>query len=120
MRSLLFVLLLASGHAFGADDVFVGWVSDSSCASARASNGKYTATNPECARRCVKEGKDVVLIDPETKAVYSIENQAALKSQVGNKVQVYARKTGNRALHVEKVTFLEEANPECERPPLKD
>jgi len=119
MRSFL-LLLLVTCNAFASDAVYTGWVSDSGCALARASSGKYTPTNPDCARRCVKEGKSIVLIDPETKTVFSIENPTALQSQVGNKVRVYGRRTGTRVLHVERVVFIEESNPECERPPLKN
>ena len=114
------LLLFVTCFAFASDNVYTGWVSDSGCARARASSGKYTATNPDCARRCVKEGKKVVLIDPDTKTVFSIENPAVLKSQVGNKVRVYGTRTGARLLRVEKVEFLEKTSPECERPALKE
>ena len=119
MRCLL-LLLFVSSNAFAADQVYVGWVSDSGCALARASGGKYTATNPDCARRCVKNGKSIVLISPETKSVFAIENPTILKPEVGNKVRVYARSTGAHQLHIEKVEFIEESHPECERPPLKN
>jgi len=119
MRCLL-LLVLVSANVFAADEVYVGWVSDSGCARARASAGKYTATNPDCARRCVKDGKSIVLISPETKSVFAIENPTILKSDVGNKVRVYARSTGAHQLHIEKVEFLEESHPECERPALKN
>lgn len=118
MKSLL-SLVVFTCSAF-ATDAYVGFVSDSGCAVARASAGKYTATNPDCARRCIKEGKSIVLVSPEEKQVFSIENPAELKSQIGNKVRVYARKAGAHTLHVDKVEFVEETNPECERPPLKN
>ena len=119
MKSLL-VLVLLTSNVFAAEEVYVGFVSDSGCARARASGGKFTATNPDCARECVKQGKSVVLISPENKVVFAIENPELLKSQVGNKVRVYATSAGAHRLHVEKVVFLEESNPECERPPLKN
>jgi len=119
MKSLL-VLVLLTSNLFAAEEVYVGYVSDSGCARARASAGKFTATNPDCARQCVKEGKSVVLISPEKKVVFAIENPELLKSQVGNKVRVYATSTGTHLLRVERVVFLEETNPECERPPLKN
>ena len=119
MRCLL-LLVVVSSNVFAADQMYVGWVSDSGCALARASGGKYTATNPDCARKCVKDGKSIVLISPETKSVFAIENPTILKSEVGNKVRVYARSTGAHQLHIEKVEFIEESHPECERAPLKN
>jgi hypothetical protein len=119
MKSFLLLLLLTS-NVFAAEETYVGWVSDSGCALARASAGKYTATDPECARRCVKEGKRVVLISQEKKSVFTIDNPEALKLQVGNKVRVTASSTGAHLLHISKVVSSEESHPECERPTLKD
>jgi len=119
MKYLWVMIVAASGVALG-QDVYVGYVSDSGCALARASGGRYTPTNPDCARRCIKEGKSIVLISPEKKVVFRIDNPAALRTQIGNKVQVYGASTGTHRLHVEKVVFLEKTNPECERPPLKE
>jgi hypothetical protein len=118
MKSFLVLVLFAS-QAFAAES-YVGFVSDSGCALARASSGKFTATNPDCARRCIKEGKQIVLVVPESKSVFMVDNPEVLKSQVGNKVQVSAISTGAHMLHVNQVTFLEESNPECERPKLKE
>jgi hypothetical protein len=115
----LFLLLLFVSNVFAAEEMYVGWVSDSGCALARASAGKYTATNPDCARRCVKAGKHIVIISPDVKSVIAIENPEVLKSQVGNKVRVSGRFTRAHLLHVNNVVFIEESHPECERPPLK-
>ena len=119
MRYFLVLLLLAV-KVFAADETYVGWVSDSGCALARASAGKYTATDPDCARRCVREGKHVVLISQEKKAVFAIDNPEVLKAEVGNKVSVVASPAGAHLLHVTKVVSSEKSNPECERPTLKD
>ncbi len=116
----LMVLVLCTSNLFAAQEVYVGFVSDSGCARARASGGKFTPTNPDCARKCVKEGKSIVLVSPEKKLVFDIDNPELLRSQVGNKVRVYARAAGAQLLHVDKVVFLEKTNPECERPPLKN
>lgn len=115
------VLLALAGPVLGFSQTkLVGYVSDSSCALARATAGKYTATNPDCAKECVKEGRSIVLVSPEQKVVFRIENPASLKSQIGNKVELYGEATGPNRFHVDRVVFLEESNPECERPPLKN
>ena len=119
-NKLLLLLAVFAPSAFAADQTYVGWVSDSGCALARASAGAHTATNPDCARRCVKEGKKVVLISQERKAVFMIENPEVLRSEVGNKVSVSASAAGNNSLHINKVMSSEKSNPECERPRLKE
>lgn len=119
MKSLLLLVLL-TGTAFAADQTYVGWVSDSGCARVRASAGAFTATNPDCARQCVREGKKIVLISPEMKSVFAIDNPEILQAQVGNKVSVSASSAGRHSLHINKVISSEESNPECERPKLKE
>ena len=119
MKSI-FLLLLLTATVFAAEETYVGWVSDSGCALARASAGKYTATDPDCARRCVKEGKHIVLISQEKKMVFTIDNPEVLKSQVGDKVSVVASPAGAHLLHVNKLVSSEKSNPECERPTLKN
>ena len=119
MKWPLLIVLLVPGM-FAVDETYVGWVSDSQCALGRAEGGKFTATNPDCARRCVKEGKRIVLISAERKTVFAIQNPEALKSEVGNKVSVLASSSGKNVLHVDKVTSSEKSNPECERPRLKE
>jgi hypothetical protein len=119
MKSFLLLLLLIP-NVFAADDTYVGWVSDSGCARARASSGRFSATNPDCARRCVKEGKDIVLISQERKTVFSIQNPEMLKDQVGNKVGLSATSVGPHSIRVNKITFTEKSDPQCERPRLKD
>jgi len=117
---LLLLIALLAPVAFAADETYVGWVSDSGCALARASSGTYTATNPDCARRCVKEGKKIVLISQERKTVFMIENAEALRSEVGNRVSISATSARKNSLHVNKLLASEKSNPECGRPTLKE
>jgi hypothetical protein len=119
MKWFLLITLVASA-AFAADETYIGWVSDSQCAFGRSSVGTFTATNPDCARRCIKEGKQIVLISAAHKTVFAIQNPEALKAEVGNKVSVLASSAGKNLLHVSKVTSSEQSNPECERPRLKE
>jgi hypothetical protein len=119
MKSLLLLVFLAT-TALAADQTYVGWVSDSGCARARASGGTFTATNPDCARQCVKQGKSIVLISQEKKTVFSIDNPEILQPHVGNKVTVSASSAAQHSLHISRVISSEVSNPECERPKLKE
>ena len=117
MKLAITILLLAA-TAFAADNYTV-WVSDQQCAMSRAKNGTFTGTNPDCARKCVKEGKPVVLVSEELKKVFLVDNPETLKDQVGNKVQITATSAKSGSLHVDKVLFVEEGHAACERKPLK-
>jgi len=82
---LLFVIVgivLAPGQTMaGGKSVVRGWLSDESCAGGRASSGTYSSTNPDCAKKCVHQGKKIVLVDPEHKRLLTIANQDAARSQ---------------------------------------
>jgi hypothetical protein len=119
MKSLLLLVLL-TGTTVAADQTYIGWVSDSGCARARASVGTFTATNPDCARQCVKQGKKIVLISQEHKTVFAIDNPQILEAHVGNKVTLSASAAGQHSLHITRVISSEVSNPECERPKLKE
>ena len=113
LRVLLFALSAA------AQETYTGWVSDAGYARSRAASGIYTATNPDCARRCVKEGKDVVLVSEELKKVFAVDNADALTPQIGNKVRVSANSVATEKIHVNKVEPLEKGSAQCSRPPMK-
>ena len=118
MKLLVLLAVLVSNMFAQARD-YEGWVSDSDCSLARASGGQYTGTSPECARRCLKEGRRMVLIIPGTKTILAAENPQTLVSQVGNKVRLSGMIVGTR-LHVNQVQLIEENRSECERPPMKN
>jgi hypothetical protein len=60
-----------------------GWLSDEQCAKGRAESGKFTAANPDCAHKCVGEGKKVVLVDPVSKRVLTLMDQVEAKKKSG-------------------------------------
>jgi hypothetical protein len=97
-----------------------GWLSDEACARARASSGVFTGTNPDCAKRCVSEGKKIVFIDPDGRRVLDIANQDAARNRIGDYVEVVGfvdAKTN--ALHVDSLKLISEGAAACSRPPSK-
>jgi len=93
----------------------------SGCARARAASvGTFTATNPDCARQCAKEGKKIVLISQQHKTVFAIDNPEILLAHVGNRVSVSASPVGQHSPHISTVISSEVSTPECERPKLKE
>ena len=64
-----------------------GWLSDDGCGGGRARGGLYTGTNPICAKKCVREGKKMVLLDPDKKRVLTIENPDVAMENIGDYVE---------------------------------
>ena len=50
--------------------------------------GVYTETNPDCAKGCVAKGSKIVLIVPDEKTIFGVENRGIAKKHVGDYVEV--------------------------------
>jgi hypothetical protein len=94
-----------------------GWLSDEACARGRATGGTYTGTNPECAKRCVAEGKKIVFIDPNARVVFDISNQDAARDNIGDEVAIIGvvdpRKT---VVHINSLKLISRGVAMCARP----
>lgn len=123
MRSLLFVLFLAA--AVGAQGgsrtaTLTGWFSDEGCAGGRANGGAYTATNPDCARKCIEKGSPVVFIAEREKAVFLVKDYAGAKDDLGYKVEVTATLDEDaKTMAVQSVKRMEPVVLSCSRPRKK-
>jgi hypothetical protein len=96
MRSIILLLLPAMSVCARADVVvttWTGWFSDEACATARANSGVYTATNPDCARKCIEKGGAVVFIAEQEGAIYIVKNYAGSKAIWGTRSRLLARWT---------------------------
>jgi hypothetical protein len=93
---------------------------DKSCASGRASSGTYTGTNPECAKKCVHEGKRIVLVDPDQKRLLIIVNGDIAVERVGDYVEISGDLDEQaRTLHIDSLKLLEKGRAMCDLPPKK-
>jgi hypothetical protein len=100
--------------------VIRGWLSDESCASGRAVSGDYTATNPECAKKCVHEGKRIVLIDPDHKRLLVVLNKDAAVERVGDYVEISGELDQQAGtLRIESMKLIEKGREMCGVPPKK-
>ena len=75
---------------------FDGWVSDDKCG---------VNINAECSKKCLTEGAKVVFVNLQ-KVVIPVSNQQALRSFVGQRVQIQG-KMDNGALSVSSVKVVE-------------
>jgi hypothetical protein len=96
---------------------WTGWFSDSQCALARAASGTFTATNPDCAKRCIEKGAAPVFISEQAKAVFTVKDYPAVVGDLGYRVEVVgAFDEAAKTLSIKKVTRLSEAGPACALP----
>lgn len=104
----------------GEKSVLRGWLSDEGCAGGRASDGIYTGTNPDCAKKCVADGKKIVLVDPERKRLLTLANQEAAKDRVGDYVEVSGELDAQaKSLRIESLKLLEKGRAMCDVPAKK-
>jgi hypothetical protein len=104
----------------GDKSVLRGWLSDEACASGRAKSGAYTGTNPDCAKKCVSEGKKIVFVDPDHKRLLSIANQDVAKERVGDYVEISGDlDEQGKTLHIDSLKLLEKGRAMCDVPVKK-
>lgn len=114
------IVFIQTSNAGGHNSVIRGWLSDESCASGRAVSGDYTATNPDCAKKCVHEGKRIVLIDPDRKRLLVVLNKDAAVEHVGDYMEISGDVDEQaRTLHIESLKLLEKGKEMCGVPPKK-
>jgi len=100
--------------------VLRGWLSDEGCAGGRASSDVYTGTNPECAKKCVHEGKRIVFVDPDHKWLLTITNQDAATESIGDYVEVIGTvDEQSKTLRVDSLKLLEKGRAMCDVPAKK-
>lgn len=115
-------LNMFAGPATGSPqaELLRGWLSDEQCAKGRASSGTFTGTNPDCARKCVSEGKKIVFVDPEGKRVLVLVNQDIGKSHIGDFVEITGEVDAKQmTLHADSLKFLEKGAAMCDAKPKK-
>ena len=96
--------------------IWTGWFSDSQCATARAAAGSFSATNPDCAKKCIENGSAPVFISEQERAVFKIKNYSSALDDLGYYLEI----TGvvdeaEKTISVEKVKRLSQEGAACTR-----
>ena len=100
--------------------VLRGWLSDEGCAGGRAHSGLYTGTNPNCAKKCVREGKKIVFVDTDHKRLLTIANQDSATENIGDYVEIAGSlDEQTKTLHVASLKLLEKGRAMCGVPKKK-
>jgi hypothetical protein len=120
ISALALIFLMPTWMFAGGKSVLRGWLSDESCAGGRARSGVYTGTNPDCAKKCVSEGKKIILVDPDRRRLLSIANPELAKERVGDYVEISGdldEKT--KTLRIDSLKLLEKGRAMCDMPAKK-
>jgi hypothetical protein len=96
---------------------WTGWFSDSQCAYARAASGAFSATNPDCAKRCIEKGAASVFIGEQAKAIFKVTDYPSVVEQLGYHVEVTATVDDDaKTISVKNVKQLSREGLACARP----
>jgi len=100
--------------------VLHGWLSDEGCAGGRAHSGVYTGTNPDCAKKCVKEGRRIVLVDADHKRLLAISNPDAAMERVGDYVEISGDLNDQaKTVRIASLELIEKGRAMCDVPKKK-
>ena len=100
--------------------VLRGWLSDEGCAGGRAHSGLYTGTNPDCAKKCVREGKKIVFVDADHKRLLTIANQDSATENIGDYVEIAGDLDEQaKTVHLTSLKLLEKRGAMCNVPKKK-
>ena len=113
-------LLFAGEKSSSSSRTIRGWFADEACTRDRVAAGKIEPNNPDCAKRCLKEGSKLVFISETDKTMFYVSNPVNATSAVGYYVEV-AGVTDDKAktVRVDSVKKLSEVGDMCARPPVK-
>ena len=115
LSAVLFVACAVTASASAGKAITTkGWFADEGCAKGRANGGAYTATNPECALKCVERGARLVFISEDQKAIWVVDKPEKYKGHIGEYVSLRGAldETAN-TLEVGQVTMIERVRPSC-------
>jgi len=118
-KAWLLILTLFAGMALAETpaprtETIRGWLSDEHCASSKARDGLYAATNPDCSKECVAKGYKIVLIDPKQKRILLVTDQDMARKNWGDYVEVTGQVDAQaNFIKPESIKFLEKVT----RPP---
>ncbi len=96
---LVLALSTAAIAANAADSTQInGWISDSMCGA------KHAGTGAECVKKCIEGGMAPVFVDEAKKAVWTIDNPAAVKGFYGDHVTITATAdTAKKSVHIDSI-----------------
>ena len=104
LLTLITVALSAADSSTAKAKWIKGWVSDSKCGVKGAAAG-----HEACGKKCLAAGEHVVFVSEHDKKVYKVDNEDALKDQIGHRMAVKGTvDQASDTIHVDKANRLPE------------
>jgi hypothetical protein len=104
LLTLITVALSAADSSTAKAKWIKGWVSDSKCGVKGAGPG-----HEACGKKCLAAGEHVVFVSEHDKKVYKVDNEDALKDQIGHRLAVKGTvDQASDTIHVDKANRLSE------------
>lgn len=113
------VVMLPIAQAAENNRTMRGWFVDEACTRGRVADGRIEPDNPECAKRCVKEGSKLMFMSETDKALFEVQEPANQVKNIGYYVEITGSTDGKKMLTVNAVKQLAEVGSMCARPKLK-
>jgi hypothetical protein len=111
--------MLPAARAADNNRTMRGWFVDEACTRGRVAQGRIEPDNPECAKRCVKEGSKLMFMSETDKALFEVQEPASQAKNIGYYVEISGSTDGKKMLTVNAVKQLAEVGSICFRPKLK-
>jgi hypothetical protein len=118
--NVIAICLICSAFPAAGEDrrvTWTGWFSDQKCASGRAASGTFTATNPDCARNCIRAGAPAVFISEQAKAVLKVKGYAGVLDDLGYRLEIQGSlNSAGDEIEITNVKRLDYTGAACSRP----
>jgi hypothetical protein len=112
------VLLAGGGRAADKERTLHGWFVDEACTRGRVAVGTIEPDNPDCAKRCVKEGSKLMFLSETDKALFEVKDPSIQVENIGFYLEITGS-TSDKVLTVNSVKKLAALNSMCENPHAK-
>ena len=104
LLTLITVALSAADSSTAKAKWIKGWVSDSKCGVKGAGPG-----HEACGKKCLAAGEHVIFVSEHDKKIYKVDNEDALKDQIGHRMAVKGTvDQASDTIHVDKANRLPE------------
>jgi hypothetical protein len=99
---------------------WTGWFSEERCAREPAAGELVRPNGTSCVKRCLDEGSTPVFLSEQTNAIFKVRGHAAVKDDVGHRVEVVADVDYEaKSISVRSVKRLSEVTAMCLLPKKK-
>lgn len=94
-----------------------GWFADAQCAAPRVAKGIIAPNNPDCVKKCLREGVAPVFLSQQAKAMYEVRGYPSVAEDVGWHVEVVGTiDEAGKTIAITSVKRLEEEGAMCALP----